>query len=91
MEIVLGVLLLFGAFTLGTVTSDHVRQQPHTAQNPSMAGDHGGPVTDVSPLPACPSRGAALPYRDLTVPAAQAMRGSATDEAHDAPASGSDD
>ena len=42
MEIVLGILLLFGAFTLGSVTSDNSEHEAHAVQSESVASDHAG-------------------------------------------------
>ena len=71
MEIVLGLLLLFGAFTLGTVTYDSTDHETHTAHIESdEAGQHSQTVT-ASTLQKCQASGSGRHYRDLTVPIAQ--------------------
>lgn len=72
MEIVLGILLLFGAFTLGSVTSEHSEREAHAVQTESVASDHAGrQVIESDDRQQCPKGGSELPYRDLLVPAAQ--------------------
>ena len=71
MEIVLGILLLFGAFTLGTITSDSTDHEAHTTRIESdEASQHSQTVT-ASTLQKCQASGSGLHYRDLTVPIAQ--------------------
>ena len=71
MEIVLGLLLLFGAFTLGAVTSDSTDHETHTTHIESdEAGQHSQTVT-ASTLQKCQASGSGRHYRDLTVPLAQ--------------------
>jgi len=71
MEIVLGILLLFGAFTLGAVTSDSTDHETHTTRIESdEAGQHSQTVTAIT-LQKCQASGAGRHYRDLTVPIAQ--------------------
>jgi len=71
MEIVLGILLLFGAFTLGAVTSDSTDHETHTTRIESdEAGQHSQTVT-ASTLQKCQASGSGRHYRDLTVPIAQ--------------------
>ncbi len=71
MEIVLGLLLLFGAFTLGAVTSDSTDHETHTTRIESdEAGQHTQTVT-TSTLQKCQASGSGRHYRDLTVPIAQ--------------------
>ena len=71
MEIVLGILLLFGAFTLGTITSDSTDHEAHATRIESdEAGQHSQTVT-ASTLQKCQASGAGRHYRDLTVPIAQ--------------------
>ena len=66
MEIVLGILLLFGAFTLGAVTSGSDDNDIDTAQIVTDAyGDH---EQAAAPLKKCQTIGSAVIYRDLTVP-----------------------
>ncbi len=85
MEIVLGILLLFGALTLGTVTTDDVRHETHTVQSESVSGEHpAGQSIDADQLPPCPVHGATRPYRDLTVLPSQSAPQTTTDEADDA-------
>jgi len=72
MEIVLGILLLFGAFTLGSVTSDNVEPDANAVQSESVASDHAGRQNiESDDRQKCPKGGSALPYRDLLVPATQ--------------------
>ena len=71
MEIVLGILLLFGAFTLGTITSDSTDHETHTTRIESdEAGQHSQTVS-ASTLQKCQASGSGRHYRDLTVPIAQ--------------------
>jgi len=71
MEIVLGILLLFGAFTLGTITSDSTDHEAHATRIESdEAGQHLQTVT-ASALQKCQAGGSGRHYRDLTVPIAQ--------------------
>ena len=71
MEIVLGILLLFGAFTLGAVTSDNTDHETHTTRIESdEAGQHSQTIT-ASTLQKCQASGSGRHYRDLTVPIAQ--------------------
>ena len=71
MEIVLGILLLFGAFTLGTITSDSTDHEAHATRIESdEAGQHSQTVT-ASTLQKCQASGSDRHYRDLTVPLAQ--------------------
>ena len=71
MEIVLGILLLFGAFTLGTITSDSTDHEAHATHIESdEAGQHSQTVT-ASTLQNCQAIGSGRYYRDLTVPIAQ--------------------
>ena len=70
MEIVLGLLLLFGAFTLGTVTSDSTDDKtPTTHIEFDEAGQHTQTVT-ASTRQKCQVNGSGRYYRDLTVPIA---------------------
>jgi len=71
MEIVLGILLLFGAFTLGTITSDSTDHEAHATRIESdEAGQHLQTVT-ASALQKCQAGGSGRHYRDLKVPIAQ--------------------
>ena len=70
MEIVLAVLLLFGGFTLGSISADKGDDEPQSA----MAKGDGvpdsrqyAPTMPQSDLTRCHSDGAVI-YRDLTVP-----------------------
>ena len=46
MEIILGILLLFGAFTLGTITSDSTDHEAHATRIESdEAGQYSQTVT----------------------------------------------
>ena len=71
MEIVLGILLLFGAFTLGTVTSDTVDHDTLTARIETDSPGHHEQAVAASPLQNCQASGSAKTYRDLTVPYAR--------------------
>ena len=64
MEIVLGILLLFGAFTLGAVTSDGPDHATRTEID-SHAQHEAAVAT--SPLQKCQASRAGVTYRDLTV------------------------
>ena len=68
MEIVLGILLLFGAFTLGAVTSGSDDNDTDTAEIETDAYDHHEQAVAASPLQQCQASGSAVTYRDLTVP-----------------------
>ena len=71
MEIILGILLLFGAFTLGTITSDSTDHEAHATRIESdEAGQYSQTVT-ASTLQKCQANGSGRHYRDLTVPIAQ--------------------
>ena len=71
MEIILGILLLFGAFTLGTITSDSTDHEAHATRIESdEAGQHSQTVS-ASTLQKCQASGSGRHYRDLTVPIAQ--------------------
>ena len=71
MEMVLGILLLFGAFPRGTITSDSTDHETHTTRIESdEAGKHSQTVT-ASTLQKCQASGSGRHYRDLTVPIAQ--------------------
>ena len=65
MEIVLGILLLFGAFTLGAVTSDG---PDHATQTETDGHAHQEPAVAAPSLQKCQARGAVVTYRDLTEP-----------------------
>ena len=85
MEIVLGILLLFGVFTLGTVTIDDVRHETHTVQSESMGGEHPAEQSiDADQMPPCPLHGSIRPYRDLTVLPSQPAPQTTVDEGDDA-------
>ena len=71
MEIVLGIFLLFGAFTLGAVTSNSTDHETHATRIESdEAGQYSQTVT-ASTLQKCQASGAGRHYRDLTVPIEQ--------------------
>ena len=65
MEIVLGILLLFGAFTLGAVTSDG---PDHATRTEIDGRAHHEPDVAASPLQICQASRVAVTYRDLTEP-----------------------
>ncbi len=72
MEIVLAILLLFGGFTLGSVTADKDDNDKQSTMVASQEGRSAGsyPVTQVmrqSDPTRCHS-GKSVIYRDLTVP-----------------------
>ena len=70
MEIVLGLFVLFGAFTLGAVTSDSADHGTHATRIESdEAGQHTQTVT-TSTLQKCQANVSGRYYRDLTVPIA---------------------
>ncbi|MES9874709.1 MAG: hypothetical protein ABW146_16505 [Candidatus Sedimenticola sp. 6PFRAG7] len=70
MEIVLAVLLLFGGFTLGSISADKGNDEPQSAMaNGDSVPDsrQHGPTMPLSDPTRCHSDGAVI-YRDLTVP-----------------------
>ena len=69
MEIVLGILLLFGAFTLGAVTSGGDYSNTSTARAETDAYDDHEQAA--APLKKCQASGSVVTYRDLTVPYAR--------------------
>ena len=71
MEIVLGILLLFGAFTLGTVSSDSTDHETDTTQMESAGTAHQAQAVAASSLQKCQSSESTRHYRDLTVPITQ--------------------
>ena len=71
MEIVLGILLLFGAFTLGAVTSDSTDHETCTTRIESDEAGQYSPAVTASTLQKCQSSRSGRHYRDLTVPIAQ--------------------
>ena len=71
MEIVFGILLLFGAFTLGTVSSDSADHETHTTQMESDGTTHQVQAVAASSLQKCQPGESARHYRDLTVPIVQ--------------------
>ena len=84
MEIVLGILLLFGVFTLGTVTTDDVRHETHTQESESVSGEHlTGQAIDADQMSPCPVHESTRPYRDLTALPSQPAPQTTADEAED--------
>ena len=71
MEIVFGILLLFGAFTLGTAASDSTDHATHTTHMESDGIPHPVQAVAASSLQKCQANGPARHYRDLTVPIVQ--------------------
>ena len=71
MEIVFGILLLFGAFTLGTAASDSTDHEIYTTQSESDGTPHPMQAVAASSLQKCQANGPARHYRDLTVPIVQ--------------------
>jgi len=69
MEIVLGILLLFGAFTLGAVTSGSDDNNTSTTKIEIDAYDNY--ELAAVPLKKCQASGSVESYRDLTVPYAR--------------------
>ncbi len=72
MEIVLAILLLFGGFTLGSITSDKENDKSQSSMELPNVADATDlhPVTQAmrqSDLTRCHSDGAVI-YRDLTIP-----------------------
>jgi hypothetical protein len=68
MEIILGILLLFGAFTLGTVSSDSSDYERHTAHMESGGTMLQAQTVAGSSLEKCQQGRSVRHYRDLTVP-----------------------
>jgi hypothetical protein len=71
MEIVLGIFLLFGAFTLGAVSSDGTDHETHTTQMESAVTAHQTQAAAASSLQNCQASESARYYRDLTISIAQ--------------------
>ena len=71
MEIVLGILLLFGAFTLGTVSSDSTDPETNTTHIESASTEHQAQAVAASALQNCQSGESIRHYRDLTISIAQ--------------------
>jgi len=71
MEIVLGILLLFGAFTLGAVSSDSTDHETHIAHMESDGVTRQTQAVGTSSLQKCQQGGSVRHYRDLTVPIAK--------------------
>ena len=71
MEIVLGILLLFGAFTLGSVSSDGTDREADTTQIESAGTAQQAQAVAASSLQNCQSSESIRHYRDLTISIAQ--------------------
>jgi hypothetical protein len=71
MEIVLGIFLLFGAFTLGAVSSDGTDHETHTTQMESAGAVQQTQIVAASSLQNCQASESVRHYRDLTVPLVQ--------------------
>jgi hypothetical protein len=71
MEIILGILLLFGAFTLGTVSSDSTDREADTTQIESAGTAQQAQTIAASSLQNCQPSDSVRHYRDLTVPITQ--------------------
>ena len=71
MEIVLAILLLFGAFTLGAVTSDSTDHETRTTCIESDEAGQDSQTVITSTLQKCQASRSGRHYRDLTVPIAQ--------------------
>ena len=71
MEIVFGILLLFGAFTLGTVASDSTDYAIHSTHMESDGTPHQAQAVAASSLQKCQPSESVRHYRDLTVPIVQ--------------------
>ena len=84
MEIVLGILLLFGAFTLGTASFDSADHETHTTQMESAGTVRQAQAVAASSLQNCQPSDSVRHYRDLTVllvqPAAQQPKSTDDDE-----------
>ena len=68
MEIILGILLLVGAFTLGAVSSDSTDHETSTTHMESDGTMRQAQTVDASSLQKCQSSESVRHYRDLTVP-----------------------
>ena len=68
MEIILGILLLFGAITLGTVSSDSADHETHTTHMETDGATLQAQTVAGSSLQKCQQGGSVRHYRDLTVP-----------------------
>ena len=68
MEIVLGILLLFGAFSLGELTSESPDTDTPTTHVESNGTVEPAQALNTSALPNCQPSGSDRHYRDLTVP-----------------------
>jgi hypothetical protein len=81
MEIILGILLLFGAFTLGTVSSDSTDRETHTTKMEFDGTTQQAQAVAVGSLQKCQPSESASHYRNLTVPYTQpvAQRPAQTD------------
>ena len=88
MEIVLGILLLFGAFTLGAVTSGSDDNNTSTTKIEIDAYDNH--ELAAVPLKKCQASGSAVTYQDLTVPYAR-PGGQNLTQTHDDESDGWDD
>jgi hypothetical protein len=71
MEIVFGILLLFGAFTLGTAASDGTDHENHTTHMESAVTAHQTQAAAASSLQSCQASESTRHYRDLTISIAQ--------------------
>jgi hypothetical protein len=71
MEIILGIFLLFGAFTLGAVTSDSTDHEAHATRIESDEAGQYSQTATASTLQKCQASGSGRHYRELTVPIAQ--------------------
>jgi hypothetical protein len=71
MEIVFGILLLFGAFTLGTVSSESTDHEIQTTQMESAGAVQQTQIVAASSLQKCQAGKSVRHYRDLTVPIVQ--------------------
>jgi len=67
MEIVLGILLLFGAFTLGAVSSDSTDPEADSTQIESAGTAHQVQAVAGSSLQNCQPSESTRHYRDLTI------------------------
>lgn len=82
MEIVLALLLLFGGFMLGSVTTE----QAGDDQRPSVFSSHGdetaGSHRPTQPMRRYETTGCRSGYRDLTVPYRSPIRRSGEEQSH---------
>ena len=67
MEIIFGILILFGAFTLGTAASDSTDHETNATYMESDGTTHPMQAVAARSLQKCPASESVRHYRDLTV------------------------